>query len=174
MSNSEEAKKELIILDTNILQYIQHDKFSSQLGSFLHELFNMTYELSVSNISIYELLCGTSLNLEKRGTEVLSWFTQLDVSKDVLLLSSQLFTLYNDQKISKEQISYADRIIAATCVLTNSLLLTGDVNDFPRPFFTEVYEEKIFYKQKNKTCLQVVQLLQPNHEFILQKLSERV
>ena len=89
----------------------------------------------------------------------------------ILYLAAQLQSLYHKEKIPYQHISLADRIIAATAIYTNSSILTADINDFPRPFFTEVEEKLFHYRHKNCTKLQVMQLLAPNYSLFTTYLS---
>ena len=95
------------------------------------------------------------------------------VDDNVLIGAARLQNLYREENIPEGQINLADRVIAATSIITGSLVLTGDVNDYPRPFFKEMHEEKIFYKKKDTSCMQIVQLLAPNIDVITQRMIER-
>lgn len=89
------------------------------------------------------------------------------------LTASWLSTIYKNEKVSNQQISLEDKIIDATAILTDSLIMTADINDYPRPFFTEAEEKLFFYRHKNKTCMRVIQLLKPNLPVMQQRFSER-
>lgn len=87
-----------------------------------------------------------------------------------------ILELLADATIKQEQnedISLADKVITATSILSGSLVLTADVNDFPRPFFSEAEEKLIEYRKKNKTNMISLQILRPNIVYINQRFSER-
>lgn len=171
----EQTDKQLqdIILDSNILQYLGNKKISPEIISYMIEFQKNNFVLSISNISITELLSGTTRKQETDGINVLSVFKRYEINDSVLIGASQISTLYTIAKIPNDQISLADKIIGSTAIITGSLILTSDVNDFPRPFFKEVAEKMIFYKHKNKTQMIVLQLLSPNTEFINESFSRR-
>lgn len=165
--------KQDIILDTCLLQYLSDQKISKELVDYLMELQGANFDLAISNISICELLSGTTKRQEADGIGILSLFKKYQVDDNVLLATSQLSTLYGREKIPGQDISIADKIIAATAVLTGSLILTADIHDFPRPFFKEAAEKLFYYSIRNKTCMRVVQIFSPNTVIINQRFSER-
>ena len=162
-----------IILDSNVIQYLGDSKISTELLKYLIELQSSNFILSISNISICELLSGTTKKQEAEGIQILSIFKRYEINDSVLIGAAQLFTLYSNAKIPNDQVSVADRIISSTSIITGSLVLTSDVNDFPRPFFKEVAEKLIFYKYKNKTQMRILQVLSPNTEIINELFSRR-
>ena len=101
-------------------------------------------------ISLYKSLSGVTHTQEKRIVKILDQFQKQQITEDILTTSSRLSTLYNMEYIPTQMISTEDKIIAAIAILTGSLVLTANVNDFPRPFFREVEEKLIFYKRKSK------------------------
>ncbi|MHA1305138.1 MAG: type II toxin-antitoxin system VapC family toxin [Candidatus Heimdallarchaeaceae archaeon] len=176
MSNGKQKSKQLIqniILDTCILQYINDKKISTQLISYLGDLTKRGFGLAISDISIQELLTSATIKQERNGLALLSKLRAYRVESTILVGASQLSTLYSQEKISNQNISIPDKIIASTAILSGSLIMTADVNDFPRPFFLEAEEKLFFYKHKNKTNMRVIQILRPNKEVINQRYSER-
>jgi len=85
----------------------------------------------------------------------------------VLITAGRLQNIYRVYGIEEGRISLADRIIASTAFVTSSDIVTSDVNDFPRPVFKESHEELFFYRRKNKTNVQVVQVLSPNFDLMV-------
>lgn len=165
--------KQDIILDTCLLQYIGDKNIAKNLIDYLSELEGANFNLAISNISVCELLSGTTQKQETDGLSILSLFKRYQVDDNVLVATSQLSTLYGREKIPNQDISIADKIIAATAILTGSLILTADVHDFPRPFFREAAEKLFYYSIKNKTRMRVVEVLAPNTVIINQRFSER-
>ncbi len=177
MNEENPIPQQVVILDTNILQYINNKKILAQLLSYLADLVKRGFGLTISEITYYELLSGTTTKQEEDGLSILNNFTRYVVDLRVLVAASQLSTLYHHQcKLegrTLHDISMQDKIIASTAILTGSLVLTANVNDFPRPFFQEAEEKPIFYNDRNKTQMLVLQLLRPNQIIIQQRFQER-
>lgn len=163
-----------ILLDTCILQYLSNKQLGEQLIPYLVALQERKFILAISEISIYELLSGSTIKQEQEGLAVLNLFKVYQIIQNVLIAASQLSTLYHcEEGLPDNAISPQDKFIAATSVLTGSLILTANVSDFPRPFFQEVEEKLIFYRKKDKTRMQVVQILRPNNVFIQTRFTDR-
>jgi predicted nucleic acid-binding protein len=173
-----EKKKETqplqyIILDTCVVQYINDKKISKELILWLEGLISKGFGLAISDISVQELLTNATVRQEEEGFKLLSKFKNYPVESNILLGASQLATLYNLEKTPIQGISIPDKIIASTAILTGALIVTADINDFPRPFFHAAEEKMIIYKHKNKTKMRVLQILKPNMPVINQRFSER-
>lgn len=166
-----------VILDTCILQYIGNNKILGGMLAYLLDLVKRGFGLAISEISYFELLSGATIKQEKNAVDLLDKFTRYLVDLRVLVAASQLSTLYFHQCRSEERsvqdISLQDKVIASTAILTGSLILTANINDFPRPFFQEAEEKPIFYKHRNKMQMLVLQLLRPNQVVIQQRFQER-
>lgn len=157
------GKKEAsVILDTNILQYINCSAFLEDLLRYLDSFVDSGKTLKVSETSIMEILSGYSVKQEKEVFDVLARFPKQAVSEEILVTAGRLQNIYRTYGIEDTRISLADRIIASTAYVTGSDLITADVNDFPRPVFKEKHEELFYYRRRNKTNIQVVQVLSPN------------
>lgn len=162
-----------IILDTNIIQYLNDKHIEYQLYLYLLDLIKGGFGFAISDVSVYELLSGVTVKQEEVAISTLSNFRRYIVNTNVLVAASQLSTIYKREKISDQEITLADKLVGATAILTGSLVMTANVNDFPRPFFTEAEEKLFYYKHKNKTCMRVVQILKPNLPVMQQRFSER-
>ena len=177
MSNTLDSKNQVpiqnIILDTNILQYLSNRYITNELNGYLLDLVTRGFGLGISDISITELLQDATIAQEKIGLESLNLFNRYLLNENTLIGAAQFSTLYKNDGIKNDAISLADKIIASSSVLSGSLILTADVNDYPRPFFWEAEEKQIIYKKKNKTNMLVVQLLRPNVDYINKRFAER-
>lgn len=165
--------RQYILLDTNILQYLANKHISEKLIPFITTLLDLNFELALSEISICESLSGVTLDQEKRALDTLAMFQRYLVDQTILLGAARLQNIYKTEKIPDGKINLADRVIAATSIIGGFLILTADINDFPRPLFKEIHEEKIIYRKKNKSNLMVIQLLEPNIPLIKHRLNER-
>lgn len=173
MTDQMETVKQSVICDTNILQYLGNKHILLELTNYLLDLEKRKFTLSISIISLYELLSGATLTQEKKIVKTLNQFKKWEITEEVLITSSRLTTLYNMGRIPIQMISSEDKFIAATAILTGSLILTANVNDFPRPFFREAEEKLIFYKRKDKKIMLSLYLLNPNYPVINQRFTER-
>lgn len=161
-----------VILDTNIIRYIGNKSISIALNSYLQELTERSFIFTLSEITIFESLAFSKLHQEIKIATTLNNFIHKPITKEVLATASWLTKLYSAADIPFQQISTEDDIIAATALLTSSLILTANVNDFPRPFFTEYEEKLIFYNYKNRKRMIAIYMLEPNIPFIKEKFNE--
>jgi len=162
-----------IIFDTCILNYNGNQQIFPQLNNYYLDLLNRKFILTISEITIFELLQDATVKKETSAIHILSFFKTYQINSRLLTAAAQLSTLYKEEKIPNQQISTADKIIGATAILTGSLILTADVNDFPRPFFQEAEERHLFYKNKNRSKMLFLQLLRPNPSIIAERFSRR-
>lgn len=173
MINTDEANnKNSIILDTNILQYFGNKHIGPLLRQYLQVLRGRNFTLSISEVTIFESLAFSKRHQEDEIVRTLNQFLHKPITKEVLVTSSWLSKLYIIEQIPLLQISTEDKILGATALLTNSLIVTANVNDFPRPFFKEKEEELIFYRYKNKKRMIAVYLLEPNLPVIQERFDE--
>ena len=141
---------------------------------YLNELSHRRFGFAISDVTVFELLCGATIEKENLAIETLNLFNRYDVSIETWIAASHLLTLYSDKKIPNEQISPGDSIIAATAILTGSLILTGNADDFPRPFFDAGEKRNFIYKnKKSKEVLQVIYLMVPDYEVITKLFDGR-
>lgn len=173
-TNSELNSQVVLILDTNILQYYSTSEIRPSLEKLLIDLSKTTKATyGISKITISELLSGASISQETKALEQLNVLKQFSIDDTILVASAQLLNLYKLQNIQDQQINLGDRIIAATSILTGYPILTADVNDFPRPYFIEVYRHLLTYSKKNSTQSICLQILSPDIQLINEKFSHR-
>ncbi len=131
--------EQTVILDTNIIQYSANKKFGKEITDFLDELKKRGFELAISDISYSELLANLSQAKEEAGLKLLRSFKKIEVGTTFLHAAARTCTIYNQQRKieqkSKSEASVADLIIAATAILTGSLIITANINDFPKAIF---------------------------------------
>lgn len=163
-----------IILDSNILGYLSDKNFGLDLKNVLVKLQNNKFNLSISEITIFELLKlkNRSQKEEDEGRQQLSQFKRYFIESNVLITASQMSLIYNSDKIPNDQISTEDLIIGATSVLTGSLIFTADIYDFPTPYFKVEHEYIANYKKKNKSCFQVFHFLSPDIDLFNRRLLQ--
>lgn len=167
-------QKQSIVLDTCLLLYLGNKNIKDELLKYLAELLGRGFDMAISEVTIFELLSGAHIKQEQEGFETLKLFKTFQITSEVLVAASQLSTLYREEKIPQENsISLPDKIIASTTTLTGSLILTADVNDYPRPFFIEAEIKYIFYFKNSKQEMLNIQLLRPDYTIINKRFNER-
>lgn len=172
---NEVSKKKYLILDTNILQLIgsKPTERSLKVVDYIVEIAKQGYERAISDITAYEALQRCSKTKEKEVLKQMDVFTQLEVSKKVLVTTAWLADLYRGEKVPDSQISDCDKIIASTAILTGSFILTANGNDFPRPFFSEKEKRLIQYRDKARDLLNVIYLLEPDLDVFNNRILKR-
>lgn len=176
-ANNKELKPPLkrnILLDTCFLRYLNNKDIAAELIKYFLELINRGFEFAISEISIYEFLSGNSVRREKERIALLGLFKTFQITTNVLVAAAQLTTLYQNENIPQENsISLQDKIIGSTCILTGSIILTADTNDFPRPFFSEAEKRYVLYTKNSKQEMLVLQLLQADYIVINTRFKDR-
>lgn len=171
---NQEQPKQYILLDSNIVQYAA-DKFASvEIVPYLQELMNRGFGLAISDITIYELLKGANVKKENEMLQTLNLFQTYFVTQQVLLAAARLETIYKIEGILPNQIEEGDKFIAATSILTGSLIITANIRDFPWPYFQEVERKIAVYSEKRKRskCVMLA-ILNPDIQMVNQRFSER-
>lgn len=175
MDNKKKAQpQQNIILDSNIIQYAA-DKSASQIFiPYLSELLQRGFGFAISDITIYKLLKGANVKNENEMLQILNIFQRYYLTVNVLISSAQLETLYKMESIEPKQIEQGDKHIAATAVLTGSLILTANARDFPSPYFQEIERKPLIYtdKRKRSKCI-LVSILNADLSIINQRFAER-
>ncbi len=171
------SPKQNIILDTCVLGYMGDKTLNPEIINFLGELTKRGFELAISEITCFELLSESSLTKETEGLSILALFKRYEVDLDVIFSAAKLSSAYKIQANAEHKqlpiIETPDKIIAATSLLSGSLILTANVNDFPRPIFLEAEEKQILFKDKGKTKMLILLVLRPNYPLIQQRIEER-
>lgn len=176
MSEENKNKTQLpvyVLLDTNILQYLNNPVLAKELLTYLEEIKKTGFEFAISDFSIFESLAGIPKQKETQLTNTLQAMPRFAVIDNVLLVAAQLTTVYRMEKAEFESIAVGDKIIAATSLLNGSLILTANSNDFPRPIFSETHKKLIFYKEKSKDRMISIYLLSPDFEFVKFRYDNR-
>lgn len=165
--------KYYVILDTNVLQYLNAPDIASGILNYIQEIIKSGYTLSISDFSIFELLSGAPRKNEAQLSALLDSLPRFAVDWQNCLTAAQISTVYRIEKSEFSSIEAGDKIIAATAILSNSIVLTANSNDFPRPFFKEFHKKFIYYKKKNKDQMISLYLLQPDLEQISFRFNNR-
>lgn len=173
MSNGTPQPTQDILLDTCILQYSGNTDSSAVFLDYLKDIGTRKFGLAISKFTVYELLQGASVTKEVRLATLLNRFRSFSVSHDTLVAAAQLKTLYNAEKIPDSQISDGDKIIAATAILTGSLIITADARDFPLPFFTQAEVRHLTFSKSGRPVMIPTYILSPDMAVIKDRFSNR-
>lgn len=163
-----------ILLDTNIIQYCANQYSSFEFIDYILSIAKNTENIFMLDYSQFELLRGATISTEEKMNLLLELFEKLPLTQDVLIAASRLETLYKMEKIPYEKISDGDKLIAATSILSESLIVTANARDFPWPYFQEIERCPLTYAEKSHRykCI-MVSLLKPDIHFVLKRFSER-
>ena len=69
------------------------------------------------------------------------------VTERYIIGSGKLGSIYQQNNIT-QNISLVDKIIAATSIITNSPIITANINDYPPPYFEVIDSHKLIHKKK--------------------------
>lgn len=153
-----------VIIDTNIFQHYAHKDLADQIISNLQEALTAGYQLALSDITFYEVIDGASPEKEAERLGAIGKIKRFPVNKSVLIAAGHMGKLYKDDQC--EGANTGDKIIAATSVLTGSMIYTTNARDFPRPFFNEVASRILTYEEKRTQKVIKATFLKPDGAFI--------
>ncbi len=165
MPNAETDKKQefYIILDTNILAYLNEKTYRESVIEYLLELIKVGYtNFAVSEITIFEILSEAPKKKERELATLLDQFSRFPTDWTTCLTGAQVATAYKCKKDEYKYIETGDKSIAANSILSGAPILTANSNDFPRPFFVERHKKQIFFKDRNKDKMISLYLLSPD------------
>lgn len=173
LRTDQRSTTQYVILDTCIMQYLDDTNFGDQVLEYLLELKARGFDFAISDITYYESICSAAAKQEEKITQALKLFQTFSLDSNLLLAAGQLYTLYAKEHLPYQKVSDGDVIIATTSIMTGSLILTANCNDFPSPFFKEGERKKITYSKKKQDKLMVFLLLEPDFEVINHRFSNR-
>lgn len=135
-----------VLCDTNIfIDLVANAPLKKPLKKFLKDRKATGAFFHYSDYSIFELFRGQPKKLVEDYRQTIINFDQFDVNENILIKPSELMTLYkyhhlvSDASTSKKNpktIDDGDYILAATSFwYQNTVILTRNYSDFPRPFF---------------------------------------
>lgn len=178
MATSEQSTtsppKQTIIIDTNIMSYISEKETVGYVLSYLLELVQRGFSFAISDVTIYELLRGNKQEKEKRMLELLNPYFRYFLTVEVLIAAAQLDNIMKLEEIEVNRVDHGDKFIAATAILTGSIIMTANVRDFPWPLFHEVESKPIIFQDKSKKSkCYMIALIRPDFDLIKLRFKER-
>ncbi len=171
--DQEKTPQQKIILDTNIFSYISNKEQALPFITYLLELMKRGFTFAYSEITLYEILRGTSIQKETDLLDLLNPYFRYFLNNKVIIAAAQLDNIMKIEKIDVNSVDHGDKFIAATAILTGSLILTANARDFPWPLFHEVESSPITFQEKKKTKCHVVALIRPDFDLISMRFKER-
>jgi len=164
-----------LILDSNIIQYLMNPLLAEGILTCLKEAMGANYPLAISDFTFFELLNGVTPKKEAQMITELNYLVRIHVRKEILVGSAHLGCMYQDDKMDLKQIDTGDLIIAASSIITNSLIFTANIRDFPVPFFNIIAKRPINYSKKTSIpALLMTAFLEPDLEFIGKTHKNRI
>lgn len=131
--------RKVAILDTNILDYGFKAEFADSVAKLV-ELLSVEYDLVTTQYSRFELFRGMVSSRIPAAKTLFEAFECIELNGDVFKIAAALSTCYkNDEATKSRASSFSDGdVIIGSAAFVNSLaVVTADLNDFPRPYFTE-------------------------------------
>ena len=159
-----------LLLDTNIVQYLAHNKIRRCVDDALLEIDTDLHLLS--EYSLFELFRNAKKEHTQKIVPIIEHMTLVQVAESVLVTAAVLGTKYRAIHGSNvSHINDGDLIIAATALQKNATIVTANGIDFPNPFFVEVQREHVEYEHRNRTKCLVLHFLAPDWEVVQRYFS---
>jgi len=173
MEQSADRQPNLIIFDSNIIQYTAHQKSANAFKKYIAELITRGFTFAISNITVYELLKGATQRTEAKMVSLLDEFYKFEIDESVLQYAAKLESVYKLEDIYPNEIEDGDKIIVVTALLSSGIILAANAMDFPVPFFKEVERQFITFEYgRERTRTIVVYLLQPQLDITEKRIAE--
>lgn len=163
-SASRSTPPRFVILDSNIVQYLSNPESNSQTLEVLKGIKNKGYVPAISDISFTELLDGTNIDREDTIARSLEAFPTLTADHEILVVAGHVGTLYKDAGVG--DIDIGDKIISATAIVSDAIILTGNGRHFPQPFFREIARTTVQYTRAGRPVCQYVVFMRPDYSAI--------
>jgi predicted nucleic acid-binding protein len=131
-----------VVLDWNILHYWVSDKMRDKIMPVLLEVDKADLQFVVSEISIYEAQCRMPVGKHIEAVQFVETLPLRPVDTDTHKIAGVVKCCYKDHEKTKghaKDISLQDVLNASCALQYNALLLTADYEDYPPPFFDQLY-----------------------------------
>lgn len=171
---SQQKPSRYIILDTCIIQHFANTELAICMLNILREVVSYGYGIAISDFTFFEMLNGATVAREIERLRVISGIKRYYVKKQVLIAAGHLGYLYQADGIQPSQIESGDKIIAATALLTGSVIYTTNIRDFPLPFFKELDRPKLEYSKNGRPVVPSSFFIEPDANHIVTKFDERM
>lgn len=156
------------LLDSCIIEYYLSEKYSTQIQAILQKWQKNIFGLAISQIIFSELIDGTYMKKETTIINTLRDYHNFPVTERHIIGSGKLGSIYQQNKIT-QNISLVDKIIAATSIITNSPIITANINDYPQPYFEVIDSLMLIHGNK----LIKVGLIKPDYNVLNAAFADR-
>lgn len=174
MAKTPDKNKRYIILDTNIISSFSNEELGQKILEILREAVALGYGIAISDITLFEVVNGTSVDTEIKMEQTLGGVERFYIKKDILLGAAHLGGIYKAHGLPLDQFGTEDQIIAATAIARNALVFTKNGRDFPPPMFKELDRRMIEYKSKEYPVCVPVYFMEPQIEYIVAHYATRI
>ena len=157
-----------LLLDSCIIEYYLNEKYAIQIQSILQKWQKGVFGLAINQIVFSELIDGTFMKKEGIIIDTLRQYHNIPVTERQIIGSGKLGSIYRQTNIT-QNISLIDKIIGATSIITNYPIITGNINDYPQPYFELIGSQVLTYKNK----LIKVGLVKPDYTILKSAFAER-
>jgi len=163
------------ILDTNILDYGFKPEYAKSVSEFI-EALSKDYDIVTTQFSRFELFRGMASAKIPMAKSFFDTFSCFDITGDVFKIAAALSTCYKNDETTKSRASSfsdGDIIIGAAGFVNDAVIITSDLNDFPRPYFTESSRKyPNLNSTKKKNSFIAVGVLEPNVSYLNENISK--
>jgi predicted nucleic acid-binding protein len=167
-------QKKYLLLDTNIIEYLDKDGFKEKIQEILRTSVQEGLEIALSEYTFFEFLDGANVKKEYGLNRLVGNFNIFGVDRNVLAAAAHLGTYYKDHDDELKKIGPGDKIIGATAILNQCILLTANGRDFPEPFFKEVNRILIEYELKKQPKALYVYFKDYEFDYLENLTEERI
>ena len=129
-----------VVADSNIFQYGINEHYATSVAELFQAIEVEHLETAVLAYTAFEVYRGLANNRINRMRSLIETFMRLGVDLATFKVAAALTTCYNSHEATKayaNRYSDGDVVLAASAFHYRTYILTANVNDFPRPFFTE-------------------------------------
>lgn len=162
-----------ILIDACVINSLlsKEKELARSTAKLLEDLTKEKNELYITDWTYYELMRGATERKSKHVESQLGNFPKIPLSEERVQRATKLYTAYSNDKNAKAILSSISDIDilngALICTKQKPILLTGDFNDFPRPFFREIEIVPIEYERgRGNKCCQYYYFLEANLDLV--------
>lgn len=173
-ATGEQQQKRYIILDTNIISSFGNPSLGEKLLTVLKEAADLGYGTAISDITILEVINGTSAETESKMMGILEGIDRFSIETDILFAAAHLGGQYKAHELQLDQFGVCDQIIAATSIMRNAIVYTKNPRDFPAPMFKELDRRMLEYTSKEYPVCVPTYFMEPQLDYITAHYESRL
>lgn len=173
-SNKKPTGNRDIILDSNVVQYFfSIPEYKDQISALLIPEIQKGYGVAISDYTYFELINGSSIEKEEKLFSAIEGGKRYYVMRGVLIAAGRLGCWFDDHKI--QGVDNGDKIIGATALLNQAIVLTANGRHFPQPFFKELARATLERTDKNGSTHSIyLYYMEPDYSLVDTHATERL